>query len=118
MQEIWEQVNNTFKAVRIGNSVIYKGVKIVKEDDGIRIYSTDTDFYTDMTYSFVIGSFEESLNAYLKRKYMSKLLVVEDSIQKEINGKRNHKRYTYLKKLRETYLNKYNEINTKETTGR
>jgi hypothetical protein len=118
MLEIWEQANNMFKSVKIDNAVIYKGVKVVKDDDGIRVYSTETDFYTDMTYSFVIGTFEESLIAYLKRKYMNKLSVIEDSIQKEINGKRNHKRYNYLKKLRETYLNKYNEINTKEITGR
>lgn len=118
MEEIWEQANNMFKSVRIDNAVIYKGIKVVNDEDGIRVYSTETDFYTDITYSFVIGSFEESLNSFLRRKYMVKLSAIEDSIQEEINGKRNHKRYNYLKKLRETYLNKYNEINTKEVTRR
>jgi len=66
MYEIWEQANSIFNAVRIDNAIIYKGVKIVKNDDDIRIYSTETDFYTDITYSFVIGSFEESLISYLK----------------------------------------------------
>lgn len=118
MYEIWEQANSIFNAVKLDNSIIYKGVKIVKDDQGIRIYSTETDFYTDMTYSFVVGTFEESLENYLKNKYMRKLTAIENSIQKEINGKRNHKRYNYLKKLRETYLTKYNEVNTKKVTRR
>jgi hypothetical protein len=33
-------------------------------------------------------------------------------ITREMNGHKNHKRITYLKTMRETYLNKYNGVNT------
>ena len=94
------------------DSVINKGIKTIKTDDGIRFYSMETDFYEDITDVFLVGSFKDSLNAHLKDKYLRLLNSVEKLIQEEINGRRNHKRYNYLKRMRQNYLNKYNEINT------
>jgi len=112
MDAIWKEALSMKGSVRMENSVITKGIKTVNSDEGVRFYSTETDFYEDITDTFLIGGFEYSLNVYLRNKYLKLLDRVERSIQKEIDGRRNHKRYNYLKKMRQTYLNKYNEINT------
>jgi hypothetical protein len=93
-------------------AVIYKGVKIEKTENDIKIYSTQSDFYSDMTEEFIQeDGFLLCVNIYLKKKYLDQLDRIEMWIQKEVNGQKNHKRITNLKKFRENLITKYNEVN-------
>lgn len=116
LQEIWDQARSKHFAVDIDTdkheSVIYKGIKLVKDESGIKIFSTETDFYKDITDEFVKDSFMIGVNQYLKKKYLRKLDEIEKMVKYEMNNNKNHKRFAYLKAMRETYLNKYNEVNT------
>lgn len=123
LNRIWKEARHIFRGVNIDGedhmAVIYRGVKVIKSSSGsIRIYCTDNDFYKDITHFFSGLSFEEEVDLYLKYKYIQKLDKISDMIQREMSRHKNHKRFVYLKKMRNEYLNKYNEINTKETTRR
>ncbi|MGA1740389.1 MAG: hypothetical protein ACO393_05985 [Methylophilaceae bacterium] len=113
---MWIQARSKPNAVHLDTkdyeSVIYKGIKMVKDERGINVYSTGSDFYTNITSSFVGGSFDECVRHFLKKKYIKTINKIEKAIQNEINGNKNHKKFHYLKTMRENYLNKYNEINT------
>lgn len=116
LNKIWEQARDKYMSVHIdfedSKSVIYKGIKIIKTHDDIRIYSTETDFYEDITDSFVKDSFDIGLKQYLSDKYLRNLNYVENMIKNEINNNKNHKRFSYLKSMRVNILNRYNEINS------
>lgn len=93
---------------------IYKGIKMVKSESGIRVYSAETDFYKDITIWFdkSSSSFKDCAHEYLKHKYLNKLDEVERRVKQEINSAKNHKRVAALKVRRTNLLNKYNEINS------
>ena len=116
LQELWNQARNKALGVHIDTdkheSVVYKGIKMIKDENGIKIYSTETEFYKDITEVFVKDSFDIGTKIYLKDKYLRKLDQIEEWIKREVNGSKNHKRFGYLQSMRETFLNKYNEINT------
>lgn len=115
LKRIWLEARGKRFSVNLDTdnylATIYKGVKLMKRGDKIRIYSTETDFYKDITDSFVNGSFDNSLNLFLKNKYVRNLEKIENLIRIEISGNKNHKRYDYLKSMRNQILKKYNEIN-------
>lgn len=122
-EEIWKEAREKIGSVNLDTyhnlAVIYKGIKLTKDDVyGVRIYSTDNDFYTDITDTFIVGNFQTSVDEYLKLKYISKLELIERLIKNEINTNKNHKRFNYLKTMRKNYLKKYNEINTRKTKRR
>lgn len=117
LQEAWDEAVRIPQSTKLDDSVIYKGVKIVSNEDGIKIYSTESDFYRDITDSFLVGDFKNSMRLFLSRKYLRLLGLVERRIKKEIIGKRNHKKYNYLKNARTNLIEKYNEINSKKITG-
>lgn len=116
LEEIWTQARSKHTGVHLDTddyqSVIYRGIKIVNSEKGIRIYSTETEFYKDITKRFVKDSFDIGVKEYLKKKYLRKLEDIEKSIQIEMNGSKNHKKFSYLKAMRENIINKYNEVNT------
>ncbi len=116
-QKMWSEAlkmpNSAHITYKESEAVIYKGVKVSKSEDGIKIFSTETDFYTDMTEDFIQSeSFEVCVRIYLKSKYLKQLDNVERWIQNEVNGQKNHKKINKLKKFRERLIIKYNEINT------
>jgi len=101
---------------------IYRGIKIVKQGDEIKIYSTETDFYKDISSWFMSGddfndSFLTCAHRYIKDRYLRNLDAIERSIKLEMNSSKNHKRFANLKARRANLLTKYNEINSKETTA-
>ena len=116
LDKIWEEASSTFGAVRLNSkdheSYIYKGVKIVKYNGIVTLYSTETEFYKVITYYFYGKSFLEGVRSFLTDKYLKKLDTIEKMIQKEMNNQKNYKRFKYLKSRRNTYLKKYNEINS------
>lgn len=116
LEQIWIQARSKHGSVSIDTdkceSVIYKGIKVVRDGSGIRIYSTETEFYKDITDEFNMDSFTIGVKEYLKNKYLRTLDKIERAIKRNLNGSKNHKNFSYLKSMRETYLNKYNEINT------
>jgi len=116
LEQIWIQARNKSGSVFIDTkkyeSVIYKGIKVVRGDYGIKIYSTETEFYKDITKEFVMDSFTIGVKEHLKKKYLKTLDRIERAIKKNLNGSKNHKRFSYLKTMRENIINKYNEINT------
>ena len=115
-QDMWLEAMKLPKSAHIvypdSEAIVYKGVKIEKKENDIRIYSTESDFYKDMTEDFIeTDGFLECVNIYLRKKYLKQLDRVEMWIQKEVNGQKNHKRISNLKKFRENLITKYNEVN-------
>jgi hypothetical protein len=116
LEQIWIQARSKAGSVFIDTdkyeSSIYRGIKVVKDESGVRIYSTETEFYKDITDEFVMDSFVIGVNEYLKKKYLRTLDQIERAIKKNLNGSKNHKKFSYLKAMRENIITKYNEINT------
>lgn len=116
INNLWNQARSNRFGVKLDDenseSVIYKGIKVVKDQNGIRIYSTGTDFYKDITKTFYKYDYYRGVNEFLKDKYIKALNKIEDYIRNEVNTSKNHKRFQYLQSMRKYYLNKYNEINS------
>jgi len=116
LDKIWEEASSTFGAVRLYSndheSYVYKGIKIVRYNGIVTLYSTETEFYKSITKYFYGKSFLEGVRSFLSEKYLNKLDSIEKMIQREMNNQKNHKRFKYLKTMRNTYLKKYNEINS------
>jgi len=122
MIDIWNQARSDRRCVNLDtdhfNAVIYKGVKIINNRGDVKIYCTDTEFYTEITDNFKSDDFFEGVQIHLREKYLKKMEDIERLIRLELNGNKNHKRFSYLKLMREFYINKYNENNSKEITRR
>jgi len=120
LQEIWKQARSNISLVRLDDdctdSVIYRGVKIVNDDGNISIYSTESEFYIDITKVFLRKSFKEGVYDFLCKKYLRQLNAVEKSIKTEMNNQKNHKKFKYLQAKRFNIIEKYNEINSEKIT--
>ncbi len=120
LQEIWKQARSNRSLVRLDDdctdSVIYRGVKIVNDDGNISIYSTESEFYIDITKVFLRKSFKEGVYDFLCKKYLRQLNAVEKSIKNEMNNQKNHKKFKYLQAKRFNIIEKYNEINSEKIT--
>ncbi len=92
-------------------SVIFKGIKIIKNEDGIKIYSTNSDFYREIlkTDDFFNEGFEYGAFRWLQSKYKNVLDKIEEGVQSEISSRKNHKRIAFLKASRQIQIHKYNE---------
>lgn len=120
LQEIWQQARSNRSLIRLDDddneSVIYKGVKIVNSDGKITIYSTESEFYRDITKVFLRNGFKEGVYDFLRSKYLRQLNTVEESIKTEMNNQKNHKKFKYLQAKRSNLIQKYNEINSEKIT--
>ncbi len=92
------------------NNVIYKGVKFVKTEHGIDIYTTETDFYEDMD-PYIVDlfhreGFDIAINTYLHSKYCRQIERLNFQIMEEVSGRKNNRKYNYLKKLRDQTIEK------------
>ena len=103
-------------------AVILKGIKVVRNEDGVQLYNTDHDMYTRIydIRLFLEYGFEYGVLSFCSEKYQKKLKKIEDAIQDEISKRKNHKRIGFLKTSRETLIKKYNEVTRriKEIEGR
>lgn len=81
MKELWNQFRAIDNAVYIDTddyeSAIYKGVKMVKDDTGIKILCTARDFYRevsdDIYYTFITEGVVNGVKAYQKDRYEKQL---------------------------------------------
>lgn len=116
MKELWKEArvfpNSVYLSYKDEEAVIYRGVKIVKNEDGIKLYDTDYEMYKRIydTRLFFEKGFEYGVLSFASDKYMRKLSVIQSSIQDEISSRKNHKKISYLKSMRETLIEKYNEV--------
>lgn len=103
-------------------AVIFKGIKVVRNEDGVQLYNTDHDMYKRIydIRLFLEYGFEYGVLSFCSDKYQKKLKMIEDAIQDEISKRKNHKRIGFLKTSRETLIQKYNEVTRriKEIEGR
>ena len=103
-------------------AVIFKGIKVVRNEDGVQLYNTDHDMYKRIydIRLFLEYGFEYGVLFFCSDKYQNKLKRIEDAIQDEISKRKNHKRIGFLKTSRETLIQKYNEVTRriKEIEGR
>lgn len=115
LESIFIQARMTKNSVHIEltdeQSVIFKGIKIINNEDGIKIYSTGSEFYNQIydISNFFLGGFEYGVYMFLETKYKAQLDKIEVGVQSEISSRRNHKKIAWLKALRENLIHKYNE---------
>jgi hypothetical protein len=62
---------------------------------------------------FYEEGFDQAMAAYLHDKYCRQIDTLNKRIMHEVGGRKNNRRFEYLKKLRDETLNKFNhERNT------
>ena len=95
---------------------MYKGIKITKIDNDIKIFSTSNARYMyhemkDNQYIlFHQLGFKEGVHTIVKKQYEGKIRLVNEKIKTEINTRNNKKHYDSLKLKRETLINKYSNL--------
>jgi len=124
LYKIWEEACDDAKAIKIVTkrceSVLFKGIKIISDEEGIRIYNTkkgSLDYqeidYDDYLY-FLKKGFRDGVYHILKRTYKDQIDTINTSIQNEVNQRNNKKHYDYLKQKRDNIINKYTQIIKKQ----
>jgi hypothetical protein len=97
-------------------SILYKGIKIISNKEGIKIYNTKkgTLDYREVDYNdylyFLDKGFRNGVYHILKRTYKDQIEIINTKIQSEVNQRNNKKHYDYLKLKRDNILNKYTQI--------
>lgn len=95
---------------------MYKGIKIVKALDDIRIYNTTTfslnyqEISEDDYYFFFKNGFKPGVKYVLRKTYKDKINKINDKIQDEVNNRNNKKHYDALKVRRDNLINKYSKL--------
>ena len=110
--DIWKEALK--RGVQIDdNNVIYKGVKFVQTEFGVDVYTTETDFYEEMDPDYLRMFYEEGfdygMSLYLHDKYCRQIDILNKRIMHEVGGRKNNRRFEYLKKLRDKTLTKLND---------
>ena len=121
LETLWENAVEDRKAICLSssteNSYIYKGIKIVKTEEDIKIYNTRK---LGMTYKeipqkeyevFFEFGFREGVHQVLKNTYVEQINKLNEKIQGEVNTRNNKKHYESLKIKRENLINKYSNLN-------
>ena len=121
MNTLWDDAVNDSKCVCLNTNryqaYMYKGIKIVKTLNDIKIYNTrkqgleyreitDEEYYYFLQYGFRTG-----VNRVLKSTYIGQIEKINNKIQEEVNSRNNKKHYDSLKHRRETLINKYSKLN-------
>lgn len=120
LYKIWEQACDDSKAIKMvtekDESVFYKGIKIINDSEGVKIYNTKKgalDYqeidYDDYIY-FLDKGFRNGVYHILKRTYKEQINAINIKIQSEVNQRNNKKHYDYLKLKRDNIINKYTKI--------
>lgn len=122
IKDLFEQASEDVTARRIltrySDSYVYKGIKITRDKTGYALYDTKAhgDMEEEITidnglFVFLNEGFRMGCYRYLKSSYSDSLESITKRIQNELDTTRNKKSLDSLKVRRETYLNKYSEIN-------
>jgi len=118
--DLWYDADMCYRGVRMDyddcESIMYMGIKIEKRDGDIRLLNTKRggNFYKEVTEDEYDMFFENGflLGVYnvVKRNTERSLNVVTETINEELTGTRNEKKYEYLKTKRINLMNKLTGI--------
>jgi uncharacterized protein (DUF927 family) len=118
--EIWNQAKEDHSSVRLENknyeSYIFKGIRISKNSEGIRIYYVNLKAidYLEIDRSsydiFKEQGYRDAIYKILKISYKRQITDVNEKIKQEVNYRNNKKHYDSLKLIREELLSKYSKI--------
>jgi hypothetical protein len=117
MEQVFKQASRDELSTRlttpISESYIYKGVKIIKDEDGIRVLNTKVngDYYQEVTKE-EYAIFEKNgwrTGCYLVATSNNRkaLNIISEKIQEEIKTMKNLKRYNMLVRYREVVINRF-----------
>ena len=117
MEQIFNQAVGDLLSTRLSTptseSYIYKGVKIIKDDNSIKILNTkfNGDYYQEVTKE-EYAIFEKSgwrVGCYLvaTRNNRKALNIISEKIQEEIKTMKNLKRYNMLVRYRDVVIHRF-----------
>jgi hypothetical protein len=96
---------------------MYKGIKIVKILNDIKIYNTTKnslnykEISMDSYLFFFQNGFRPGVRNVLRKTYRDKINKLNDKIQDEVNNRNNKKHYDSLRVKRDNLINKYSNLN-------
>lgn len=118
--DLWYDADMSNRGVRMQHddcdSIIYMGIKIEKKDNDVRLINTKKggNFYkevTDEQYDmFFKNGFLIGVYNVVKANTERSLNIVTETINEELTGTRNEKKYEYLKTKRMNLMNKLTDI--------
>jgi hypothetical protein len=117
MEQVFKQASldglSTRLTTPVSESYIYKGIKIIKDEDGIRVLNTkfNGDYYQEVTKE-EYAIFEKNgwrTGCYLVATSNNRkaLNIISEKIQEEIKTMKNLKRYNMLVRYREVVINRF-----------
>lgn len=118
--DLWYDADMSNRGVKMNHddceSIIYMGIKIEKKDNDVRLLNTKKggNFYKEVTDEQYDMFFENGflLGVYnvVKANTERSLQIVAETINEELTGTRNEKKYEYLKTKRMNLMNKLTDI--------
>ncbi len=121
LETLWYEATIEKKAANVSSSYedayLYKGIRITKRDDEIKIYNTRKSglHYREITdeqyYEFLQNGFKKGVRIVLQSTYKEQIDNINAKIQGEVNSRNNKKHFEALKNRRETLINKYSKLN-------
>lgn len=118
--DLWYDADMSNRGVKMQHdgcdSIIYMGIKIERKDNDVRLINTKKggNFYKEITDEQYDMFFENGflLGVYnvVKVNTERSLNVVTETINEELTGTRNEKKYEYLKTKRMNLMNKLTDI--------
>jgi len=117
MEQVFKQASQDGLSTRLttptSEAYIYKGVKIIKDEDGVRVLNTkfNGDYYHEVT-SEEYAIFEKNgwrVGCYIVATSNNRkaLNMISEKIQEEIKTMKNLKRYNMLVKYRDTVIHRF-----------
>lgn len=117
MEQVFKQASQDGLSTRLttptSEAYIYKGVKIIKDEDGVRVLNTkfNGDYYHEVTKD-EYAIFEKNgwrVGCYIVATSNNRkaLNMISEKIQEEIKTMKNLKRYNMLVKYRDTVINRF-----------
>jgi hypothetical protein len=117
MEQVFKQASRDGLSTRlttpVSESYIYKGVKIIKDEDGIRILNTkfNGDYYQEVTNEeyaiFEKNGWRTGCYIVATSNNRKALNIISEKIQEEIKTMKNLKRYNMLVRYREVVINRF-----------
>lgn len=115
INDVYLQAKGDILATKLGDSVIYKGVKIEEVDGKVVILNTNIsgDFYRKITKEqtkvFLLHGFRQGCYNVCIDNYNRILREVDVLIRQELKGRNNIKHHDKLKEMRNEILIRYSE---------
>jgi len=117
MEQVFKQASRDGISTRLttplSESYIYKGVKIIKDEDGIRILNTkfNGDYYQEVTKDeyaiFKKNGWRVGCYIVATSNNRKALNIISEKIQEEIKTMKNLKRYHMLVRYRDVVIHRF-----------